>query len=259
MTKTSSLSHKGTLPVGLRLQTEWNSIFFFFRWRVMSKSGNGFYISSVISRASRWASWVFILQTPNLDLSAHVDEGAGVRRCRKCEGIRMNSPPPPSSQTSICELMKKSVHESRPMSVQTGSAWILRWNGKCPFMFTRYERLYRECYINYHMMDDILSPIQPMEKWLLLFFLIMGKKISLLSVSTLPANVHHSPAHWNSPMLFFLPFLYSKISRSGFYRIVSFNEGLEKLIFPSVAPLIAIHLIKLHGIFNLASWASILT
>lgn len=176
MTKTSSLSHKGTLPVGLRLQTEWNSIFFFFRWRVMSKSGNGFYISSVISRASRWASWVFILQTPNLDLSAHVDEGAGVRRCRKCEGIRMNSPPPPSSQTSICELMKKSVHESRPMSVQTGSAWILRWNGKCPFMFTRYERLYRECYINYHMMDDILSPIQPMEKWLLLFFFNNGKE-----------------------------------------------------------------------------------
>lgn len=55
------------------------------------------------------------------------------------------------------------------------------------------------------------------------------------------------------------PFLYSKISRSGFYRIVPFNEGLEKLIFPSAAPLIAIHLIKLHGIFNLASWASILT
>lgn len=51
----------------------------------------------------------------------------------------------------------------------------------------------------------------------------------------------------------FFPFLYSKISRSGFYRIVPFNEGLEKLIFPSVAPLIAIHLIKLHGIFNLAS------
>lgn len=52
---------------------------------------------------------------------------------------------------------------------------------------------------------------------------------------------------------FFFPLLYSKISRSGFYRIVPFNEGLEKLIFPSVAPLIAIHLIKLHGIFNLAS------
>lgn len=152
MTKTSSLSHKGTSPVGLRLQTEWNSIFF-FQWRVMSKSGNGFYISSVISRASRWASRVFILQTPNLDLPAHVDEGVGVRRCRKCEGIRMNLPPPPSSQTSICELMKKSVHESKPSSVQTGSAWILRWNDKCPFMFDRYERgsLYLERYINYHM------------------------------------------------------------------------------------------------------------
>lgn len=63
----------------------------------------------------------------------------------------------------------------------------------------------------------------------------------------------------HSCLFFFFPFLYSKISRSGFYRIVPFNEGLEKLIFPSVAPLIAIHLIKLHGIFNLASWASILT
>lgn len=90
---------------------------------------------------------------------------------------------------------------------------------------------------------------------IIIIFLIMGKKISLSSVSSLPANVHRfrSPAHWNSPMLGFFPFLYSKISRSGFYRIVPFNEGLEKLIFPSVAPLIAIHLIKLHGIFNLAS------
>lgn len=38
-----------------------------------------------------------------------------------------------------------------------------------------------------------------------------------------------------------------------FYRIVPFNEGLEKLIFPSVASFVAIRLIKLHGIFNLAS------
>lgn len=50
----------------------------------------------------------------------------------------------------------------------------------------------------------------------------------------------------------FIELLHSRILPRRFYRIVPFNEGLEKLIFPSVASLVAIQLIKLHGIFNLA-------
>lgn len=46
--------------------------------------------------------------------------------------------------------------------------------------------------------------------------------------------------------------LHSTNSPRRFYRIVPFNEALEKLIFPSVASLIPIQLIKLHGIFNLS-------
>ena len=65
--------------------------------------------------------------------------------------------------------------------------------------------------------------------------------------------------HENLPSFPSIELLHSKISPRRFYRIVLFNEGLEKLIFPSVASLVAVQLIKLHGIFNLALWASILT
>lgn len=50
----------------------------------------------------------------------------------------------------------------------------------------------------------------------------------------------------------FIELLYSRISPRRFYRIVPFNEALEKLILPSAASLVLIQLIKLHGIFNLA-------
>lgn len=77
---------------------------------------------------------------------------------------------------------------------------------------------------------------------------------------------HFLPACWNSMRIFFFLFffsfielLYSRISPRRFYRIVPFNEALEKLILPSAASLVLIQLIKLHGIFNLALWASILT
>lgn len=53
--------------------------------------------------------------------------------------------------------------------------------------------------------------------------------------------------------------LYSRISPRRFYRITLFNEALEKLIFLTVAFLIPVRLIKLHRIFNLALWASLLT
>lgn len=60
--------------------------------------------------------------------------------------------------------------------------------------------------------------------------------------------------HENGPPSFFsfIELLHSRISPRRFYRIVPFNEALEKLIFPSVASLVPIQLIKLHGIFNLA-------
>ena len=94
--------------------------------------------------------------------------------------------------------------------------------------------------------------------WLSLWFLGKTKRIQdsqpLFKNVTCPLKLYEYTQVY---FLFF--FLCSSISHSGFYRIVPFNEDVEKLIFPSVAPLIAIHLIKLHGIFNLASWASILT
>lgn len=66
---------------------------------------------------------------------------------------------------------------------------------------------------------------------------------------------HFSTARWYSmkcSISSLTELLHSRISPRRFYRIVPFNEALEKLIFPSVASLVPIQLIKLHGIFNLA-------
>lgn len=84
----------------------------------MSKSGNGFYISSVISRASRWASWVFILQTPNLDLPAHVDEGV------KSDSIENQN------ELGICFFYIKFSDEhpqTNEKYVLPGSTRVLKW------------------------------------------------------------------------------------------------------------------------------------
>lgn len=108
ITKTSSLSHKGTTrQTGESVAPDWIGHFFFFWWREMSKSGNGFYISSVISRASRWASWVFILQTPNLDLPLHMwmrewsQTALEMWKNQNEPGICLPPPPPQSSQMNI--------------------------------------------------------------------------------------------------------------------------------------------------------------
>lgn len=73
------------------------------------------------------------------------------------------------------------------------------------------------------------------------------------NVPPLPLFTSTLKRHENALFFFsFIELLHSRIPPRRFYRIVPFNEGLEKLIFPSVASLVAIQLIKLHGIFNLA-------
>lgn len=139
-TETSSLSHKGTMPVGIE-----QPFFFFFFWCGMSKSGNGFYISSVISRASRWASRVFILQTPNLDLPAHMDEGA---ESHDAETVKESEwswhIPPPKFLDECPQTNEKSMSST---AVRRRSACIFRWNIQYVFMLNRSERLFIWSYI----------------------------------------------------------------------------------------------------------------
>lgn len=121
ITKTSSLSHKGTTrQTGESVAPDWIGHFFFFWWREMSKSGNGFYISSVISRASRWASWVFILQTPNLDLPLHMwmrewsQTALEMWKNQNEPGICLPPPPPKVLRwTSPAKLMKNVYYLGR--------------------------------------------------------------------------------------------------------------------------------------------------